>query len=127
MSGKKLQKLVYYCQAWSLAWTGEPLFNEPIEAWRDGPVVPILFARHKYSVEVDAIEDADPSAFSEAQLDTIDSVLGFYGDRSANDLIKSSHSEQPWIDARRGLMPWQSGNQVISHASMREFYRSLNL
>ena len=29
----KLQKLVYYSQAWSLVFDDEPLFGEPIEAW----------------------------------------------------------------------------------------------
>src|SRR5215813_5920217 len=42
-----LQKLVYYCQGWSLARSGQPMFPEPIEAWRDGPVSPILFREHK--------------------------------------------------------------------------------
>lgn len=28
----KLQKLVYYAQAWHLVWDNEPLFEEPIEA-----------------------------------------------------------------------------------------------
>ena len=35
----KLQKLVYYCQAWSLVWDEQPLFKERIEAWVNGPVV----------------------------------------------------------------------------------------
>ncbi len=28
----KLQKLCYYSQAWELAWTGNPLFEEDFEA-----------------------------------------------------------------------------------------------
>ena len=28
MTTMKLQKLVYYCQAWSLVWDEEPIFNE---------------------------------------------------------------------------------------------------
>src|SRR5271170_6235706 len=45
MTAMKLQKLVYYCQAWSLVWDESPLFNEPIEAWANGPVVPSLFSK----------------------------------------------------------------------------------
>jgi hypothetical protein len=33
MTTWKLQKLVYYSQAWHLVWDGEPLFTERIEAW----------------------------------------------------------------------------------------------
>ncbi len=39
MRAKSLQKLVYYAQVWSMVWDGRPLFTEPVEAWRDGPVV----------------------------------------------------------------------------------------
>src|SRR5680860_1872649 len=43
MTTMKLQKLVYYSQAWSLVWDEKPLFGEPIEAWaNDGPVRPCL-------------------------------------------------------------------------------------
>ncbi len=40
LSAMKLQKLVYYCQAWSLVWDEAPLFQEQIQAWANGPVVP---------------------------------------------------------------------------------------
>ena len=39
MTTMKLQKLVYYCQAWSLVWDERPLFDESIEAWANGPVL----------------------------------------------------------------------------------------
>jgi uncharacterized phage-associated protein len=39
----KLQKLVYYSQAWSLVWDDEPLFPEEIQAWANGPVCPALY------------------------------------------------------------------------------------
>lgn len=43
----KLHKLLYYSQAWHLAWEDEPLFGERIEAWANGPVVPDLYPLHK--------------------------------------------------------------------------------
>ena len=39
MTTMKLQKLVYYSQAWSLVWDEQSLFIESIEAWANGPVV----------------------------------------------------------------------------------------
>jgi hypothetical protein len=47
MTTMKLQKLVYYCQAWHLARYGEPLFPDEVQAWREGPVVPRLYAQHR--------------------------------------------------------------------------------
>lgn len=38
----KLQKLVYYSQAWALVWDEKPLFTAPIQAWANGPVCPRL-------------------------------------------------------------------------------------
>ena len=42
ITNKKLQKLVYYSQAWSLVLNNEKLFNEKIEAWVHGPK-PLFF------------------------------------------------------------------------------------
>ncbi|MES1173555.1 MAG: type II toxin-antitoxin system antitoxin SocA domain-containing protein, partial [Myxococcales bacterium] len=38
LSALKLQKLVYYAQAWYLAFAGVPLFHGTFEAWVHGPV-----------------------------------------------------------------------------------------
>ena len=40
MSNMKLQKMLYYQQGFHLAYFGTPLFDEEIEAWMYGPVVP---------------------------------------------------------------------------------------
>ncbi len=122
LSGKKLQKLVYYSQAWSLAWTGSALFSDRIEAWRDGPVAPALYAHHRYAGEVASIPSGRSSALSGEQTDTVDSVLAHYGDYTAEALIERSHTEDPWISARRGLFPWQAGKQEITHAAMLGYY-----
>lgn len=47
MTTMKLQKLVYYCQAWSLVWDGKPIFEEKIQAWASGPVVRELYNEHR--------------------------------------------------------------------------------
>lgn len=53
MSTMKLHRLVYYSQAWHLVWDGVPLFDEEIQAWANGPVVPVLYELHRgeYTVE----------------------------------------------------------------------------
>jgi uncharacterized phage-associated protein len=47
MTAWKLQKLVYYSQAWALVWDQKPLFPERIEAWANGPVSPDLYQKHR--------------------------------------------------------------------------------
>lgn len=43
----KLQKLVYYSHAASLAILEKPLINEPVQAWRYGPVIGSLYHEFK--------------------------------------------------------------------------------
>ena len=47
LTAMKLQKLLYYSYAWHLVWDEEQLFQESIEAWANGPVVPAIYERHR--------------------------------------------------------------------------------
>jgi uncharacterized phage-associated protein len=52
----KLQKLVYYAQAWALVWDDEPIFDEEIEAWANGPVVRGLYEAHLVQKNLNSLE-----------------------------------------------------------------------
>ncbi|MDP9903234.1 Panacea domain-containing protein [Arthrobacter bambusae] len=54
MTTMKLQKLVYYCQAWHLVWEGHALFPEVIQAWASGPVCTALYELHKGHFQIEA-------------------------------------------------------------------------
>ncbi len=54
MTHMKLQKLCYYSQAWHLAWDGAPLFPEKIEAWANGPIIPVLYEALRGEFKVDS-------------------------------------------------------------------------
>ncbi|KMT32021.1 Panacea domain-containing protein [Melissococcus plutonius] len=43
----KLQKIMYYLQARYLTDTGKPLFDESIQKWRYGPVIPSVYHEYK--------------------------------------------------------------------------------
>jgi uncharacterized phage-associated protein len=124
MSAMKLEKLAYYCQAWSLVWDDAALFQERIEAWAAGPVVPALYYRHRGQFQVSSWE-GNPDALSPIQNETVDAVLKYYGNKSSQWLSDLTHSESPWIEARAGLAPLERGNNAISLASMAEYYSSL--
>lgn len=123
----KLHKLLYYCQAWSLVWDEAPLYNDHIEAWANGPVVKNLFEFHRglYEIQQSDILIGTIASLSDKQRDTIDSVLNFYGDKSAQWLINLTHSEKPWIDARKGLEPNERGSVTIKNDAMAEYYSGL--
>lgn len=125
MTAMKLQKLVYYSQAWSLVWDEKPLFKEQIEAWANGPVVRSLYGLHSGQFQVDQWKWGNPDALTKDERASVDAVLDFYGDKPSWWLSNLTHQEAPWLNARKGLTPGERGDREISHAAMAEYYGSL--
>jgi uncharacterized phage-associated protein len=120
MTAMKLQKLVYYCQAWSIVWDDEEIFPDEIEAWKNGPVVRRLWEVHRGEYRVGQIKGGNPDALTDAQRETVDTVLAFYSDKSAQWLSDLTHMEDPWKKA------WENGaNSIISKEELSEYYSSL--
>ena len=84
ITAMKLQKLVYYCQAWSLVLDESPLFKENIEVWANTPVVKELYEAHRgmYNLDKNDLPSGDFSRLDDNQKETIDIVLSFYGEKS---------------------------------------------
>ena len=127
MSAMKLQKLVYYSQAWSLVWDDEPIFKEKIEAWANGPVVRELYDKHKGLFEVDTtvFQSFQTGELDQRQKETVDAVLKFYGNKSAQWLSDQTHSEAPWQNARKGLADNERGDKQMTLAEISEYYGSI--
>jgi uncharacterized phage-associated protein len=127
MSAMKLQKLVYYSQAWHLAWTDEPLFDENIEAWANGPVVYDLYQEHRGKFTVGPTwRLGRPDRLTQEQRGVISEVLSDYGHMDARKLSYLTHAEQPWRLARGGLQATAISRNVISKESMRDYYAALD-
>ncbi|MBR5734662.1 MAG: DUF4065 domain-containing protein [Desulfovibrionaceae bacterium] len=126
MTTIKLQKLVYYCQAWAMVWTDKPLFAEDCEAWANGPVIPALYKAHKGLYQVDASAKlGDSQKLTDDERDSIDVVLREYGDKSSQWLVESTHLENPWRDARCGVPVGVRSQNVIPKCSIAEYYSGL--
>ncbi len=125
MTAWKLQKLVYYCQAWSLVWDERPLFHARIEAWANGPVIPKLYKAHRGQFVVKVIGEGDPDNLTDEEVDTVDAVLKAYGGKSSQWLKDLTHSERPWCEARAGMRAGERGSKEITHEAMSEYYGSL--
>src|SRR4051794_38902830 len=95
MSTWKLQKLLYYGQAWHLVWDEEPLFDNRIEAWANGPVVKDVYKRHRGAFTISDWPDGDLNALTETERETVDIVLNGYGHLSGRALSHLTHSEEP--------------------------------
>lgn len=124
MTHLKLQKLVYYAQAWQLAIKKKPLFNNIIQAWAHGPVCPVLWKRFKdYGYNpIPATSIMSGSKLSKGDQDHLNDVWSVYGQFTAKRLEEMTHSELPWIEARKNAPEYQASTNVISHSSMKEFY-----
>lgn len=121
----QLQKLVYYAQAWFLAlYDDGPLFEEPIQAWVHGPAQPKLYGRFKKYGWRPITEEIDSPKLSRRECAHIKEVLKVYGGFTATQLEILTHSEAPWQEARAGVPECKGSAAVISHDSMRRFYRS---
>lgn len=125
MTTMKLQKLVYYCQAWSLVWDEEPLFKENIEAWASGPVVRELFNYHHGQYMISTVLIGNHEILSDKQKETIDSVLDYYENKSSQWLSDLTHMEDPWKLTRVGVPEMQRGYRVIGLDILAEYYGSL--
>lgn len=128
MTAMKLQKLVYYAQAWSLVWDEKPLFDDRIEAWANGPVVRSLYAIHRLQFTVDSatFKDGDATKLSTTERETVDAVLEAYGDKPSQWLVDLTHSEAPWKNARGDLSPSERGRCEITPSAMLEYYGSID-
>jgi uncharacterized phage-associated protein len=126
ITAMKLQKLVYYCQAWSLVWDGQPLFKEKIQAWVNGPVVQELYEYYRGQYMITTCpEQGHIGNLTDKQKDTIRAVLKSYGDKSPQWLSDLTHMEYPWKHARKGLPDGVLTSREISLADMEEYYSSL--
>ena len=133
ITAMKLQKLVYYSQAWHLAWTEKALFSAKIEAWRDGPVVPSLYKIHKGEFKLQpgffkkALKSKMDGRLDAEEKDVIDRVIKYYGKRDPHWLSQLTHLEDPWKNARLrgGAENQENSTEEITHQEMFEYYSSL--
>lgn len=129
MTTMKLQKMVYYCQAYSLAWDDEPIFDEDFQAWANGPVCRELYDKHKGKFRI-GVSDIQPYCnekcdFNKDQIETMDVIIKDYGEETPHWLSELTHSERPWQEARKGIPPLERSTEIISKESMQDFYGAI--
>lgn len=123
----KLQKLVYYAQAWSIAILNKPLFDEDLEAWAHGPVAPSIWTKlnkHGWnSLEFDCLKST--ATFPKKTESLLSEIQRIYGALTAKTLENLTHQELPWKESRAGLAPEAKSNNPISKKTMGEFYNAI--
>lgn len=119
LSNLKLQKLIYYAQGFHLAMFEKPLFDEPIEAWTYGPVVPRIYRKYKDhgSGGIPAPREFDDRRFDPETRGLLDEVMEVYGQYSAVKLMNMTHEDLPW--------KCTPSAGVIDREQMRKYFKKL--
>ena len=121
----KLQKLLYYAQAWCMVLSGKSLFEDDFEAWSHGPVLPCIYHEYKH-FGFEALPGCDCVNNIEEDVENIlDEVCRVYGEKSAKYLEELTHHEAPWIEARNGLPLEVRCSSIISKENMLRFYSEM--
>lgn len=118
----KIQKLLYYTQAWHLVNFETPIFKDQIRAWVFGPVIPSVYHELKKFGQAPIQYDTngkEQTAFTDEQLEYLKLLYDKFFGFSAYELVNMSHNEEPWKIA------YKSSNRTISHKSMKEYYSKL--
>lgn len=137
ITNKKLQKLLYYTKAWGLVYFNDGVIDDDFEAWIHGPVCRIVYNEYKcfgYNpIKCDYPKDSSSSKYlkdfvnqldenDKDKIELVDAVFKKYGTLSSLQLELLAHSELPWIEAREGLSPIETGNAIIKESTMKSFY-----
>ena len=124
ISNQKVNRLLYFAQGWHIAFYGEPMFDDRIEAWIHGPTVPAVFERFRRFMPKPLVLDP-PRAFDDFPADLkahVEDVWKAYGSVSAYELEHISKSETPWRNARNGLAADEPSTAALSLADVKGLF-----
>ena len=138
ISPLKLQKLLYYIQAWHIAkFDKENLFDELPQAWVNGPVYRSVYDQFKtsffrsedihydlgtHNAEDLLLEKIKGLKVNKEQRGVLNSVLKFYAPQEEGALVLKTHADKPWNKARNGLEPFERSTNTIKIKWMYDFY-----
>ena len=124
ITNMKVNKLVYFAQAWSLAKFNTKLFDEDIEAWEQGPIIPSVYKAFRpcgsKNIEM-TIGEYDESIFTSEQLNFLADIALTYGKYTTSALRNISHQPgSPWAQVYE-----KKKNNIITLESMKKYFFAL--
>jgi len=123
----KVQKLLYFAQAWHMMTLGRPLFEEDMQAWPHGPVAPSVWHEFKqYGWQaLPVLEGNCDEGLEEDTLSVLEQVKEIYGPYSAKKLEAMTHAERPWVDARGDRSPEARCEEILPKSSILAYYTEI--
>ena len=125
-----LQKVLYYVKAISELFDGESIILEPCEAWKFGPVFPVVYEKYrnygKQEIEINLSKEYVNNLLSEKEKEITDYVLSTFGIYNAWFLKDLTHAEEPWIEARIGLAEDDASRNRMDDKIISEYFTKMN-
>ena len=114
----RLQKLLYFVQAKYLVEKEKPLFEERMEAWNFGPVVPKIYRKYQYYglIYIPCEDEFDNFSIRPDDREIIDSMLDSCSAYATSTLVDIIHGQEPWIQAH------QSNNRTITPLAIYSYF-----
>ncbi len=119
----QLMKLSYICYGWYSATDGARLFQERIEAWRYGPVMPALYHQTKRwgRGPIPEIPDSRPTSIEKSLSVYLRAVIDRYGHLTGRQLSSLTHQKgSPWDQVYRPGVP----DIEIPHDVIARYYKA---
>lgn len=135
ISNLKLQKILYFIQAGFYMNKGSECFEEEIEAWKYGPVIPEVYHEFKqygstsipyiseYLDFSEGIFNCKKVTYDDDIIDDSDKVLinqliDECNKYTASQLVDITHKQDPWLESYEDGM-----NNVIDKLSLQKYFR----
>ena len=118
----QILKLVYISHGWMLGLHHRPLFNENVEVWKYGPVVPGVYRKYKEfrGNPIDNPGKDHKEDMESSKRDVIGQVFDKYATYTGIELSELTHQEgSPWDTARKARM------DIIPNDLIQTYYRKL--
>lgn len=94
----KLQKILYYIQAYSLVLLDDKMFTEEIRAWTYGPVVKEVYDEYSHCASFPINRSTEFELDKDCERNIIRRVFLEKIPIDAWDLVEQTHNEDPWKD-----------------------------
>ncbi|KGF10079.1 hypothetical protein HMPREF1635_00370 [Clostridiales bacterium S5-A14a] len=122
-----LQKTLYYVQGFYYAFYDTFLFTEDCQAWVHGPVYPDIYSKYKnYKFDsIDRVIAIDDSVFTSSEIAILNSVVKNLCCYSGKILEQFTHSESPWLSARKNLPKQEPSTEIICKEDIGTYFESV--
>ena len=106
ISNLKLQKILYFIQAYFLFETNKPCFSDVIEAWDYCHIVPSVYKEYRIygSSNIPCTDDGSEFRYiKDDDYDSLNRILAEVSKNTESQLAYITRHQSPWIDARKSV------------------------